>query len=484
MLDNLKILVENQITYRKGYQTSDHLFTLLSIIQKVCHQDSDSLFVCFVDFKKAFDSVDHPLLMKKLIANGIGGKFYKIVSTLYAKVKSCARANDGLTNFFSCSRGVRQGCLLSPILFALFLNDLNDAIRSKANGVRFGEDVVHSLLYADDLILLAESGEDLQKHIDLLYDFTKQIQMSVNIGKTKIMVLRKHIRKVKSKQTWLFGENEIQECDSYKYLGVTIKSNCSFNEHVEMVKQKAYYSLISKCKDFDGLHPRLFLYLFDQTIAPILNYASEIWGHEEFVTLERLHLSACKYILGVKSTTCTDAVYAELGRIPLQLNRHVSMLKFYARLISLNDSEPHRFACKSFRFLCESADLGYVNWVSMVRELQGKYNILSSDNISTIKSKVRSYFKNYIMSNINEHLVQNKTLCTCAQIKLVFKFETYLDTINDFKRRHCFSKLRMSAHNLEIEAGRFGKDVTPRCDRHCKYCLSKEPKPLMIKSIL
>ena len=116
--------------------------------------------------------MDHPLLMKKLIANGIGGKFYKIVSTLYAKVKSCARANDGLTNFFSCSREVRQGCLLSPILFALFLNDLNEAISSKAKGIRFGEDVVHSLLYADDLILLAESGEDLQKQIDLLNDFT------------------------------------------------------------------------------------------------------------------------------------------------------------------------------------------------------------------------------------------------------------------------------------------------------------------------
>ena len=135
--------------------------------------------------------------MKKLIANGVGGKFYKIVSTLYAKVKSCARANDGLTNFFSCSRGVRQECLLSPILFALFLNDLNEAISSKAKGIRFREDVVHSLLYADDLILLAESGEDLQKQINLLNDFTKQIQMSVNIDKTEIMVLRKHKRKIK-----------------------------------------------------------------------------------------------------------------------------------------------------------------------------------------------------------------------------------------------------------------------------------------------
>ena len=71
----------------------------------------------------------------------------------------------------------------------------------------------------------------------------------------------------------------------------------------------------------------------------------------------------------------------------------------------MNNSEPYRLACKSFRFLCEFADLGYVNWVSMARELQEKYNILSSDNISTIESKVRSYFENYIMSNINENLV-------------------------------------------------------------------------------
>ena len=74
--------------------------------------------------------------------------------------------------------------------------------------------------------------------------------------------------------------------------------------------------------------------------------------------------------------------------------------------------------------------------------------------------------------HINEHLVHNKKLCTYAQIKLFFKFEAYVDIINDFKRRQCFSKLRMSAHNLEIEAGRFRKNMTPRHDRHCKYCLS------------
>ena len=93
------------------------------------------------------------------------------------------------------------------------------------------------------------------------------------------MVLRKNKKKSQSQKTWFLGEQELKECDSYKYLGVTIKSSGSFNEHIKNMKLKAgkaYYALISKCKDFSGLQPRLFLYLFDQTIVPILNYASGV----------------------------------------------------------------------------------------------------------------------------------------------------------------------------------------------------------------
>ena len=104
--------------------------------------------------------------------------------------------------------------------------------------------------------------------------------------------------------------------------------------------------------------------------------------------------------------------------------------------------------------------------------MQARYDILPSDKVSPIKSKVRCFFESQTLSNLNDHLVLDKKLCTYAQIKSVFKFETYLDVINDFKKRQCFSKLRMSANNLDIEAGRFGKNKIPRSDRHCKYCLS------------
>ena len=131
--------------------------------------------------------------------------------------------------------------------------------------------------------------------------------------KTKVMLFQKQKSRAKSNKskTLKIGDKEVKECVSYKYLGVTIKSNESFSEHIDKIKEKAhkaYFSLISKSKEWGGFQPRHFLYLFDHTIAPILNYASEIWGFEGWTKLETLHLKACKYAMGVRSSTTKDAM--------------------------------------------------------------------------------------------------------------------------------------------------------------------------------
>jgi len=128
--------------------------------------------------------------------------------------------------------------------------------------------------------------------------------MEVNLDKTKVMLIQKQKSRAKSKRNkpWKIGNKELKECTSYTYLVVTLKSNGSFSEHIDKIKEKAlksYFSLISKSKEWGGFQPRLFLYLFDHTIAPILNYSSEIWGFEDWSKLEILHLKACKYALGV-----------------------------------------------------------------------------------------------------------------------------------------------------------------------------------------
>ena len=164
VFSQFQILEQNQIGFRKGYQTSDHIFTLRAIIEHYFRDNKGPLYVSFVDFQKSFDSVDHKLLLQQLVTYGTKGNFLKVIKSLYDQVKSCVRGNDSLTDIFPCNRGVRQGCLLSPVLFALYLNDLNHQIKESSQGVLVDDTSIHSLSCADDLVLIAKERKDPQLH--------------------------------------------------------------------------------------------------------------------------------------------------------------------------------------------------------------------------------------------------------------------------------------------------------------------------------
>ena len=130
------------------------MFTLFSVINHTINVKKISLYVCFIDFKKAFDKVSHVLLWQKLVNYGINGKFLNIIKSMYSKVKSCVCEKDGLTEFFPYNKALRQGCLLLPLLFALFLSDLNNFLLEQSTGITVWDNQICAMLVADDLILL------------------------------------------------------------------------------------------------------------------------------------------------------------------------------------------------------------------------------------------------------------------------------------------------------------------------------------------
>ena len=112
--------------------------------------------------------MSHLILWKKLVSCGVGSRFLDTIQSMYSKVKSCVRSDNGLTKLFFYTRGLRQGCLLSPILFAMLLNDLNEFLLEKASGVRIWDEQICAMLHADDLILIAESENDLRIQMNQL----------------------------------------------------------------------------------------------------------------------------------------------------------------------------------------------------------------------------------------------------------------------------------------------------------------------------
>ena len=110
------------------------------------------------------------------------------------QLKSCVKVNEGLTEFFGCNIGTRQGYISSPIIFSLFINDLVSYLKSECeNGVFISNEIedVLALMFADDVSSFADSGVRLQRQIALIEKFCKSVGMSLNLSKTKIIVFGK-----------------------------------------------------------------------------------------------------------------------------------------------------------------------------------------------------------------------------------------------------------------------------------------------------
>ena len=104
-----------------GNRTSDAHLTLYNLIQNFCHKNGKKLYACFVDFSKAFDRLPRDLLFEKLRALGIKGKFLSVLQNLYENDKACIQVDGKISEEFHVSQGVRQGCVLSPLLFNIFM---------------------------------------------------------------------------------------------------------------------------------------------------------------------------------------------------------------------------------------------------------------------------------------------------------------------------------------------------------------------------
>ena len=154
--DENELIVEEQNGFRKKRSTIDHVASLTNIID-TRKRNKESTFCAFIDFRKAFDSIDRSLLWTKLSSMGMSTRMLCAIRSLYSNVSSCVRINGHYTDWFEVVTGLRQGCSLSTVLFNIFINDLAFKIKDLQKGIDIGDQRVSILLYADDIVLIAEN---------------------------------------------------------------------------------------------------------------------------------------------------------------------------------------------------------------------------------------------------------------------------------------------------------------------------------------
>ena len=193
-IDVHNILEENQAAFRAGCSTMDHIFVLHALTEIALQKKK--LFCSFIDFSKAFDSVWRVGLWKKLLNSNSNGKCFQIILNLYKGIKSCGSYNGEQSSFFSSFRGARQCENLPPVLFALFLNDLESSLCDKScNGVNFEFQYDNItlylkllvLFYADDTVIFGTDEKEFQNNLDIFYEYSELwLLISINFDKTKL----------------------------------------------------------------------------------------------------------------------------------------------------------------------------------------------------------------------------------------------------------------------------------------------------------
>ena len=182
-------LTDFQNGFREKRSTIDHLTTITSIIENRKSMKK-STYVAFVDFSKAYDTINRELLWTKLESYGINGKMFQSLQSLYRNVKCVVKLNYLKTDWFSVKSGLKQGCILSTLLFNLYLNYLNYVLSTTNKGTVVDNKYLNHLCYADDLILVAETEHDLQHLLNILSNWCYENFMTININKAKAVHFR------------------------------------------------------------------------------------------------------------------------------------------------------------------------------------------------------------------------------------------------------------------------------------------------------
>ena len=478
------LLHPSQIGFIPGNRTSDHIFTLKTLHDKYINQNNEKIFACFVDFKKAFDSVWHEGLYLKLLESGVGGRFYDLIKDLYSNTRCAVKVSDHRTPFFSYNRGVRQGCVLSPLLFNLYINEIPNLFE-KINSDPFllpNGTKLNSLLYADDLVILSRSKSGLQNCLNSLNVWSNKWLMNINLKKTKVMILQKHNSKSQKQLDFFLGDKRIEITNQYTYLGLKLTPNTKFSIATQQLSEKAMHALfkIRKHLDFHKLTPKHAMKIFDGIVSPILLYNSEVWGaytNNDFTkwdktSTEKAHLKFCKLYLGVNRKASNIASRGELGKFPLLIPILKRIFLYIKHINELPDSSiAKQTSYISKRLYLHGKSSFHLNAANIIKNIYPNIdetvdieNFVQDNNVShfvkLIKDKYTLFWKNQIKNSTK--------LSFYSTFKKDYNLEEYLNIIKDPNRRRLFSKFRISNHKLEIELGRYKN--TPRNERFCKCC--------------
>lgn len=268
-------LRENQAGFRNNRSCGDQIATLRIIIEQSIEWNS-SVYVNFIDFEKAFDSVDREILWKLTAHYGIPAKIINIIRSTYQGMR-CQVLHEGcISEAFEVLTGVRQGCLLSPFLFLLCIDwVMKETTSNRRTGIQWSlTEQLEDLDFADDLALLAHTHQQMQEKSGKLEETAALLGLKINSSKTKVMRINS-----KNNTPITMDQNSLEDVNSFTYLGsiISVEGGTEDDVQARIGKARTTFNMLRNIWKAKNLSLKTKLQIFNSNVKTTLLYGSESW---------------------------------------------------------------------------------------------------------------------------------------------------------------------------------------------------------------
>jgi len=323
---------DRQFGFKKESSCAHAIYTLRRVVDTFTKNGS-TVNIASVDISQAFDRLIHLKLFQKLMERNLPKFFILILINWYSKMTSKVKWGNSFSNWFEIKEGVRQGGVLSPILFAIYVDDIFDKLKSTKRGCIIGRMVYNTIMYCDDLLILTISVEDLEYLIELCSNFFRNIGLEINLSKSAcVRIGSRHNAKIPEIK---LNNSTLQWKEQIDYLGIQITSAQHFSVSTQRARQKFFAALNGIfCKVGLNTSPAVLISLIEAQCTSILLYASEClcWKKAALNSLENAGNQVYFKIFGTFDKSIAMHCMYYMGQLPLEMKIVKRKIQFLSKL--------------------------------------------------------------------------------------------------------------------------------------------------------